>query len=137
MRCPFGLHAVTEQAPFLKGPRNLLARLPVIKHTGVAYSVYDHSPSRYVETSQPPKVSRLPHLQAAISKFEIVDPLRFRLHFSEGDATYISDNLRLWAIPKKYFLSVGEDRFSPSPLGEGRERVKPLPEPRPHSPGSR
>ena len=38
------------------------------------------------ERARDPKVSRLPHLQAAISKFEIVDPLRFRLHFSEGDA---------------------------------------------------
>ena len=52
------------------------------------------------QRARDPKVSRLPHLQAAISKFEIIDPLRFRLHFSEGDATYVSDNLRLWAIPK-------------------------------------
>ncbi|MEZ5765637.1 MAG: ABC transporter substrate-binding protein [Xanthobacteraceae bacterium] len=55
------------------------------------------------QRARDPKVSRLSHLQASVSKFEIVDPLRFKLHFSEGDATYISDNLRLWAIPKKYF----------------------------------
>jgi len=51
-----GSSLLTEQVPFLKGPRNLLAKLPVIKHTGVAYSVYDHLPSHYVETSQPAKV---------------------------------------------------------------------------------
>lgn len=66
-----------------------------------------------------PKVSRLPHLQASISKFEIINDLQFRLHFSEGDATYISDNLRLWAIPKKYFLSVGEEQFAQKPVGTG------------------
>jgi len=71
------------------------------------------------ERARDPKVSRLPHLQAAISKFEIVDPLHFRLHFSEGDATYISDNLRLWAIPKKYFKSVGDAEFANHPVGTG------------------
>src|SRR5205085_6357445 len=36
-----------------------------------------------------------------------------------GDATYISDNLRLWAIPKKYFLAVGEEQFNQKPVGTG------------------
>ena len=71
------------------------------------------------QRARDPKVSRLSHLQASVSKFEIVDPLRFKLHFSEGDATYISDNLRLWAIPKKYFLSVGENGFVNHPVGTG------------------
>jgi len=66
-----------------------------------------------------PKVSRLSHLQASIAKFEVVSDLHFRLHFSEGDATYISDNLRLWAIPKKYFQSVGEEHFGQRPVGTG------------------
>jgi len=71
------------------------------------------------QRAKDPKQSRLPHLQAAISQFEIVDDLHFRLHFSEGDATYISDNLRLWAIPKKYFLEVGEEQFGLHPVGTG------------------
>ena len=66
-----------------------------------------------------PKISRIAHLQAAVERFEIVDPYHFRLHFSEGDATYDTDSLRLWALPKKYFQQVGEEGFVARPVGTG------------------
>ena len=66
-----------------------------------------------------PKISRIAHLQAAVSKFEIIDPHHFKLHFSEGDATYLTDNLRLWALPKKYIEKVGDDGFATNPVGTG------------------
>ncbi len=66
-----------------------------------------------------PKISRIAHLQAAVERFEIVDPHHFRLHFKEGDATYDTDSLRLWALPKKYFQQVGEEGFVARPVGTG------------------
>jgi peptide/nickel transport system substrate-binding protein len=66
-----------------------------------------------------PKISRIAHLQAAVERFEIVDPYHFRLHFSEGDATYDTDSLRLWALPKKYFQQVGDEGFAARPVGTG------------------
>ena len=66
-----------------------------------------------------PKISRIAQLQAAIETFEIIDDYHFRLHFSEGDASYETDALRLWAIPKKYFQQVGEDGFLARPVGTG------------------
>lgn len=66
-----------------------------------------------------PKISRIAHLQAAVERFEIVDPYHFRLHFSEGDATYDTDSLRLWALPKKYIQQVGEEGFATRPVGTG------------------
>ncbi|MBM3554441.1 MAG: ABC transporter substrate-binding protein [Alphaproteobacteria bacterium] len=66
-----------------------------------------------------PKVSRWSHLQAAVERFEIVDAHRFRLHFSEGDGSYVANQLQLWAIPKKYYEQVGEDGFSKAPVGTG------------------
>ena len=66
-----------------------------------------------------PKISRISHLQAAVERFEIVTEHHFRLHFSEGDATYDTDSLRLWALPKKYFEKVGEEGFIAKPVGTG------------------
>jgi len=66
-----------------------------------------------------PKVSRWSHLQANVEKFEIVDDLHFRIHFSSPDGDYIAGALQLWAIPKKYFESVGEDGFAKAPVGTG------------------
>jgi peptide/nickel transport system substrate-binding protein len=65
------------------------------------------------------KYSRLPNLQQSVDSFEIVDPLHFRLHFKEGDATYVTDDLRLFAIPKNYILKVGPDEFEQHPVGTG------------------
>jgi peptide/nickel transport system substrate-binding protein len=66
-----------------------------------------------------PKISRIAHLQAAVERFEIIDEHHFRLHFSEGDATYDTDSLRLWALPKKYIEKVGEEGFMAKPIGTG------------------
>jgi len=66
-----------------------------------------------------PKISRIAQLEASIEKFEIVDDYHFRLHFSEGDASYETDGLRLWALPKKYFEQVGDDGFLAHPVGTG------------------
>jgi peptide/nickel transport system substrate-binding protein len=65
------------------------------------------------------KYSRLPNLQQAVDSFEIVDPLHFRLHFKEGDATYVTDYMRLFAIPKHYILSVTPEEFERHPIGTG------------------
>ncbi|WP_084805301.1 ABC transporter substrate-binding protein [Bradyrhizobium sp. NAS80.1] len=66
-----------------------------------------------------PKVSRWTHLQANVERFEIVDDLHFRLHFSAPDGEYVVGNLQLWAIPKKYFEQVGEEGFAKAPVGTG------------------
>ena len=66
-----------------------------------------------------PKISRWSHLQASVERFEIVDTHRFRLHFKEGDGSYISGLLQLWAVPKAYYEKVGEEGFARAPVGTG------------------
>ena len=70
-----------------------------------------------------PKQSRWSHLQAAVESFEIVDDVHFRLHFSKPDATYVTDYLQIWAMPKKYFEQVGADGFARKPIGTGPWQV--------------
>ena len=71
------------------------------------------------ERLRDPKQSRWSHLQASVERFEIVDDLHFRLHFSQPDATYVTDNLQLWVMPKGYFEKVGADGFARAPIGTG------------------
>jgi peptide/nickel transport system substrate-binding protein len=66
-----------------------------------------------------PEVSRWSHYQSKVEKFEIVDDLHFRIHFSEPDASYIANYLQLWAMPKKYFEEVGDEGFGQHPIGTG------------------
>ncbi|HEX2886347.1 ABC transporter substrate-binding protein [Vineibacter terrae] len=66
-----------------------------------------------------PKISRWSHLQASVERFEIVDDHHFRLHFKEGDGSYISGQLQLWAVPKAYYERVGEEGFAKAPVGTG------------------
>lgn len=66
-----------------------------------------------------PKQSRWSHLQAAVESFEIVDDLHFRIHFSQPDATYLTDYLQIWVMPKAYFERVGADGFAHAPVGTG------------------
>ncbi len=65
------------------------------------------------------KQSRWSHLQGAVERFEVVDDHHFKIHFKEGDASYIADNLQLWAMPKAYFEKVGEEGFAKAPVGTG------------------
>jgi peptide/nickel transport system substrate-binding protein len=71
------------------------------------------------QRARDPKVSRWTHLQAAVERFEIVDDLRFRIHFKQPDAQYVAENLTLWAISKRYFEEVGETEFEQKPIGTG------------------
>lgn len=71
------------------------------------------------ERLRDPKQSRWSHLQAAVETFEIVDDLHFRLHFSKPDATYLTDYLQIWVMPKTYFEQVGADGFARAPIGTG------------------
>lgn len=66
-----------------------------------------------------PAQSRWSHLQASVERFEIVDDLRFRLHFKEPDAVYVERYLQLWAMPKRYFEQVGPEGFARAPVGTG------------------
>lgn len=66
-----------------------------------------------------PKQSRWSHLQAAVERFEVIDNHHFKIHFKEGDGSYIADNLHLWAMPKAYFEKVGEEGFAKAPVGTG------------------
>lgn len=66
-----------------------------------------------------PKVSSWSHLQKSVERFEVVDDLHFKLHFSQPDATYIAGYLQLWAMPKKYFEEVGAETFAQKPVGTG------------------
>ena len=65
------------------------------------------------------KISIWTHLQAAVERFEIVDPLHFRLHFKEGDGSYVASDLTLWAMPKHYMERVGDEAFERAPVGTG------------------
>ena len=47
-----------------------------------------------------PKITRFSHLQANVEKFEIVDDLHFRLHFSAPDGEYVAGSLQLFAMPR-------------------------------------
>ena len=67
-----------------------------------------------------PKESHFPHLWSAVERFEIVAPLQFRLHLSKPEGTFAIDNLRLWAVPRHYYESVGRDGFGRHPIGTGR-----------------
>lgn len=71
------------------------------------------------ERLRDPKLSRWAFRQAAVETFEIVDDYHFKLHLREGDASYISENLTLWAMSKRYFDEVGEETFSKQPIGTG------------------
>ncbi|WP_420392313.1 ABC transporter substrate-binding protein [Acuticoccus sp.] len=66
-----------------------------------------------------PAVSRWSHYQANVEQFEVVDDLHFRIHFSEGDANYIANQLQLWAMPREYFEEVGAEEFGRNPIGTG------------------
>lgn len=66
-----------------------------------------------------PNISRWSHLHAAIDRFEVLDDRRFRLHFKFGDASYLSQNLTLYAVSKQYFDEVGEETFTNHPIGTG------------------
>ncbi len=63
--------------------------------------------------------SHFPHLWTAVERFETLDPLHFRLHFSRPEGTFAVDNLRLWAIPHRYAETVGRDGFGLHPIGTG------------------
>lgn len=66
-----------------------------------------------------PKESRWSHLQASVESFEVIDDRRFRIRFKEPDASYLIDNLQLWALPKRYTEQVGIDGFGRAPVGTG------------------
>ena len=90
---------------------------------GIKFHNGDPLTARDFEFSQKrladPKQSRWSHLQAAVERFEIIDDYHFKIHFKEGDASYIADNLQLWAMPKAYFEKVGEEGFAKNPVGTG------------------
>lgn len=66
-----------------------------------------------------PKSSFFSHYVSSVEKFEIVDPLHFRLYFKEPDAQFVVGDMQLWAMPKKYFEKVGEAEFARHPVGTG------------------
>lgn len=66
-----------------------------------------------------PQQSHWSHLQGKVERFEVVDDLNFKLHFSEPDVTYIINNLELWAMPKKYIEEIGVEKFGQAPVGTG------------------
>jgi peptide/nickel transport system substrate-binding protein len=66
-----------------------------------------------------PKLSRFSHLVASVEAFEIVDARTFRLRFKEGDGSFITGNLILYALPKRHIETVGEEAFQRAPVGTG------------------
>ena len=66
-----------------------------------------------------PKISKWPHLLAAVESFEVVDALTFRVRFKEGDGSFTSGNLILWALPKRHLQKVGDEEFAKAPVGTG------------------
>jgi peptide/nickel transport system substrate-binding protein len=90
---------------------------------GVKFHNGDPLTARDFEFSQKrladPAQSRWSHLQAAVERFEVVNDHQFKIHFKEGDGSYIADNLQLWAMPKAYFEKVGDEGFAKAPVGTG------------------
>jgi peptide/nickel transport system substrate-binding protein len=68
---------------------------------------------------QDPKLSRFSHLLNAVEAFEVIDDLTFRLRFKEGDGSFITSNLHLWAMPKRHIEKVGEEEYQRAPVGTG------------------
>ena len=66
-----------------------------------------------------PKISKWPHLLAAVESFDVVDNLTFRVRFKEGDGSFTSNNLTLWALPKRHLEKVGDEEFAKAPVGTG------------------
>ncbi len=71
------------------------------------------------ERQRNPKISRWPHLLAAVEAFEVIDPLNFRIRFKEGDGSFTAGNLILWAMPRRYVEQVGDEEFARAPVGTG------------------
>ena len=71
------------------------------------------------ERLRDPKQSRWSFYQDQVERFEVMDELRFRIHFTKPDAVYITNFLQLWAMPKRYFNEVGIDGFAKAPVGTG------------------
>ncbi|WP_281399895.1 ABC transporter substrate-binding protein [Microvirga zambiensis] len=92
-------------------------RKNVVFHNGDPMTSADFELS--FQRSKDPKISRQPQRQAKVERFEIVDDHHFKIHFSEPDGAYIAMYLQLYAIPKKYFASVGEEGFAKNPVGTG------------------
>lgn len=66
-----------------------------------------------------PSISRVASRHRKVERFEVVDPLRFSIHFAEPDGNYIANYLHISAVPKRYFESVGEEQFNKAPVGTG------------------
>lgn len=71
------------------------------------------------ERQRDPKISRWPHLLAAVEAFEVIDPLNFRIRFKEGDGSFTAGALILWAMPRRYVQQVGDEEFAKNPVGTG------------------
>lgn len=59
------------------------------------------------------------HYIASVEKVEIIDPLRVAIHFNKPDASFVSNDFRIYILPKKYFNEVGEEEFGKRPVGTG------------------
>jgi peptide/nickel transport system substrate-binding protein len=71
------------------------------------------------QRAKDPKISRWAYMQFSVERFEVVDDHHFKIHFKEGDAEYIAENLTLWATSKRYYDEVGEAEFGRKPVGTG------------------
>jgi peptide/nickel transport system substrate-binding protein len=88
-------------------------------HTGGVVTAEDFAYS--YERLKDCKISRHCQRQASVDHVEVIDDHHFKIHFKEPDADYISNNarLRLVAIPKAYYLKVGDDGVQKHPMGTG------------------
>jgi peptide/nickel transport system substrate-binding protein len=86
-------------------------------HSGETMTAKDFAYS--FERLKDPKISKWSHYQASVDRLEVVDDYRFKIHFKEPDATYITGLLRLWGVSKAYFEKVGDDGVQQHPGGTG------------------
>ncbi|HEY0418463.1 MAG TPA: ABC transporter substrate-binding protein, partial [Acetobacteraceae bacterium] len=89
----------------------------VLFHNGDALTADDFEYA--YQQQRDPKESHFSHLWTAVESFEILSPTHFRLHLREPDGTLVVDNLRLWAIPRRYRQQVGAEAFGRAPVGTG------------------
>ena len=107
--------ALTEEAG--KPVITVKIRPGVTFHNGDALTSDDFQYA--YERQRNPKISRWPHLLAAVEAFEVIDPLTFRIRFKEGDGSFVAGNLILWAVPRRHLERVGDEAFASAPVGTG------------------
>lgn len=85
-------------------------------HNGDELTAHDF---RYAYQRQSDPASRQAGRLRYVEDVEVLDDYHFNMILSQPDASLISLNLDLFAIPRKYYQAVGDDGVQAHPIGTG------------------